>query len=312
MKRAPFLGATGAVLLAGCGGNHVTSSPLPGVAPSSPTNPKPQSLQLVPTVADPIPANVLAQPIIGEARRFDGAVAPSNWMLAQGQAINVSDNPQLFSVLGTSAGGNAKTMFMLPKPGFGMIVAVAGIFPTSPSQLAQSGRRMTSSSSALTAGARPAGPRVLRPAQVAIRQQRAAALAEEERLRASAISVGRAVTIPVAPELAARIDRSREDARTAALDSLSSSNRTRVQGLVSSVLSGSVSLSAATTQMGASLTFGEADALLSAFDAQQRATRSGWQGMEHVNRREEAANFIVAVAFSRDQLQALRTMPGNQ
>src|SRR4029077_7406953 len=88
--------------------------------------------QLVPQVAEAIPDGVLTGPLMGEARRFDGTVAPERWMLAQGQTLNVADNRQLFSILGSIAGGDGKKTFNLPNPGFGLIVAVAGAFPTSP------------------------------------------------------------------------------------------------------------------------------------------------------------------------------------
>src|ERR1700737_3432021 len=104
MKRAPFLGAAGAVLLSGCGGHHVMRA-IPGVAPSA-SNLTPQNLRFVPQVAEAIPDSVLAHPIIGEARRFDGKTAPAGWMLAQGQTVQIADNRPLFSILGRIAGGH--------------------------------------------------------------------------------------------------------------------------------------------------------------------------------------------------------------
>src|ERR1700738_3605339 len=95
---------------------------LPVVAPSSKQST--QKLRLVPEIADPIPDSVLAAPMIGEARRFDGAVAPSGWMFAQGQTLPVAGYASLFSILGTVAGGDGKTTFKLPNPGFVVIVAV--------------------------------------------------------------------------------------------------------------------------------------------------------------------------------------------
>ena len=141
MKRAPFLGASAAVLLAGCGGHHVMRA-LPGVAPLS-SKRSSSAVRLVPETADPIPANVLAQPILGEAWRFDGPVAPSGWMLAQGQQLDVPQNRHLFSVLGSSTRSDGKTSFTLPKLAVPTIVAVAGTLPTSPAMLASLGRHLS-------------------------------------------------------------------------------------------------------------------------------------------------------------------------
>jgi microcystin-dependent protein len=45
---------------------------------------------------------------------FAGNFAPRNWAFCQGQTINIASNTALFSLLGTTFGGNGQTTFMLP------------------------------------------------------------------------------------------------------------------------------------------------------------------------------------------------------
>ncbi len=276
---------------------------LPGVAPnSSAKNPSYRD------VADPIPDYVLNNPIVGEARRFDGTVAPGRWMLAQGQSIPVAENRTLFSVLGTSGGGDGKTTFKLPNPKLAYIIAVAGTLPTSPQALLQLGRHMTRQDS-LGPGARPApGPHVTEKVRLA-RQQRDTAVAAARRSIASQVSARTGPFVRVAPELQARIATDREQSRTAALAGLSPANRARVESLVESILGRRITHAEATRQMASALSAGEASALLGVFDATQRTFRSGWAGMEHVDPQQEAARYLMAIAFDRDQLYRLRTMP---
>jgi VCBS repeat-containing protein len=51
---------------------------------------------------------------IGEVVPFLGNYAPSGYMLAEGQLLNISQNQALFSVLGNSYGGDGITTFALP------------------------------------------------------------------------------------------------------------------------------------------------------------------------------------------------------
>lgn len=51
---------------------------------------------------------------IGEIRMFAGNFAPVNWMLCQGQILPIAQNTALFSILGTTYGGNGQTTFALP------------------------------------------------------------------------------------------------------------------------------------------------------------------------------------------------------
>lgn len=56
----------------------------------------------------------MAQPYIGEIRLFAGNYAPVGWLLCQGQTLYISDNEPLFSLLGTTYGGDGQTTFALP------------------------------------------------------------------------------------------------------------------------------------------------------------------------------------------------------
>ena len=51
---------------------------------------------------------------IGEVRIFAGNFAPRNWAFCQGQLIQISQNAAMFSILGTTYGGDGRTTFGLP------------------------------------------------------------------------------------------------------------------------------------------------------------------------------------------------------
>lgn len=52
--------------------------------------------------------------IVGEIRMFAGYFAPTGWMFCEGQLLQIAQNPALFSLLGTTYGGNGTTTFALP------------------------------------------------------------------------------------------------------------------------------------------------------------------------------------------------------
>jgi hypothetical protein len=131
MKRHSFLTAGAAAALVGCGHKGQSSGIVPRVAP--------QDIRRTSDAfpAEPIPQYVLANPILGEARRYDGAVAPAGWVIAQGQTMQIAENRALFAILGRSAGGDGKTTFNLPNPRRAQyIIAVTGVVPASPRALA--------------------------------------------------------------------------------------------------------------------------------------------------------------------------------
>lgn len=51
---------------------------------------------------------------IGEIRLFAPNFAPKNWAYCSGQLLAISQNQALFSILGTTYGGNGQTTFALP------------------------------------------------------------------------------------------------------------------------------------------------------------------------------------------------------
>ncbi|HEU5011792.1 MAG TPA: tail fiber protein [Roseiflexaceae bacterium] len=56
----------------------------------------------------------MSEPFLGEIRLFAGNFAPVGWALCQGQLLSISQNTALFSILGTTYGGNGQTTFGLP------------------------------------------------------------------------------------------------------------------------------------------------------------------------------------------------------
>lgn len=51
---------------------------------------------------------------IGEIRMFAGNFAPRGWAFCNGQLLPISQNAALFSILGTTYGGDGRTTFALP------------------------------------------------------------------------------------------------------------------------------------------------------------------------------------------------------
>jgi len=51
---------------------------------------------------------------IGEIRGFGGNFAPRAWAFCQGQLLAISQNTALFSIIGTTYGGDGRTSFALP------------------------------------------------------------------------------------------------------------------------------------------------------------------------------------------------------
>lgn len=56
----------------------------------------------------------MAEPFIGEIKMFGGNFAPRQYALCNGQLLPISQNTALFSLLGTTYGGNGQTTFGLP------------------------------------------------------------------------------------------------------------------------------------------------------------------------------------------------------
>jgi len=56
----------------------------------------------------------MADPFVAEIRIFTGSFAPTGWALCDGQLLPISQNTALFSLLGTTYGGDGKSNFALP------------------------------------------------------------------------------------------------------------------------------------------------------------------------------------------------------
>ena len=65
-------------------------------------------------------------PVIGEIRMFAGNFAPAGWMFCLGQTLAISENDALFTLIGTTFGGDGQETFMLPN--------LASRVPIGPSQ----------------------------------------------------------------------------------------------------------------------------------------------------------------------------------
>ena len=87
-------------------------------------------------------AHAGSEPYLGDVIRFAGNFAPRGWEFCEGQLLPITNNTALFSILGTTYGGDGRTNFALPNLKdegiiksnqngyFGQyIIATQGIFP---------------------------------------------------------------------------------------------------------------------------------------------------------------------------------------
>lgn len=56
----------------------------------------------------------MSEPYLGEIKLFGLNYAPRGWALCNGQLLPINQNQALFSILGTTYGGNGQTTFALP------------------------------------------------------------------------------------------------------------------------------------------------------------------------------------------------------
>ncbi|MGJ8623350.1 MAG: phage tail protein [Yoonia sp.] len=88
-------------------------------------------------------------PYLAQIMLFGGNFAPRGWAFCDGQLLPVAGNAALFSILGTTHGGDGRRTFGLPDlrgclpkpiqdthakggPSMNYIIAVQGIFPSRP------------------------------------------------------------------------------------------------------------------------------------------------------------------------------------
>lgn len=80
-----------------------------------------------------------ANPFLGEIETFAFDFCPTGWATVNGEVLPINQNQALFSLLGTTYGGDGQTTFALPtaKPIFSasgvplqQCIALQGIFPS--------------------------------------------------------------------------------------------------------------------------------------------------------------------------------------
>lgn len=78
-------------------------------------------------------------PILGQIQLFAFNFAPKGWMLCDGRLLPIRQNTAVFSLLGTTYGGDGRTTFALPNltgkepaPGSVYCICMQGIFPSRP------------------------------------------------------------------------------------------------------------------------------------------------------------------------------------
>ncbi len=75
------------------------------------------------------------EPMMGTIFLFAGNFAPKGYAMCQGQLLPINQNTALFSIIGTTYGGDGMTNFALPKmsgptAGTNYIIALNGIYPS--------------------------------------------------------------------------------------------------------------------------------------------------------------------------------------
>jgi microcystin-dependent protein len=56
----------------------------------------------------------MSEPYIGEIRMFGGSFAPAGWAFCNGQLMPIAENDALFTLIGTTYGGDGQETFALP------------------------------------------------------------------------------------------------------------------------------------------------------------------------------------------------------
>lgn len=56
----------------------------------------------------------MSEPFVGEIRMFAGNFAPLGWAFCDGSVLSIAENDVLFTLIGTTYGGNGTTTFALP------------------------------------------------------------------------------------------------------------------------------------------------------------------------------------------------------
>ena len=89
----------------------------------------------------------MSEPFIAEIRIFIGNFAPAGWASCDGQLLPIAQNTALFSLIGTTYGGDGRTTFALPD--------LRGRVPVHPGSGVSQGEKSGSETVTLSAGQMP-------------------------------------------------------------------------------------------------------------------------------------------------------------
>lgn len=83
----------------------------------------------------PVPGGVPAGfPLLAQITLFGGNFEPRGWARCDGRILAISSNTALFSLLGTTFGGDGRTTFALPSlaplAGVHHLICVSGVYPS--------------------------------------------------------------------------------------------------------------------------------------------------------------------------------------
>lgn len=91
-------------------------------------------------LASVLPAASQSEPFFGQVSTFAFGFCPRGWAPTSGQLLPINQNQALFSLIGTTYGGNGQTNFALPNtsaiptltPGTKLTqcIALQGVFPS--------------------------------------------------------------------------------------------------------------------------------------------------------------------------------------
>ena len=84
----------------------------------------------------------MAESFLGEIRMFGGDFAPRGWARCHGQLLPIAEHAPLYSLIGTTYGGDGVETFALPDlredaaprstPPIVFMIALAGVYPARP------------------------------------------------------------------------------------------------------------------------------------------------------------------------------------
>ena len=96
-------------------GNNWIAKQLEPESPQTLDNMQPfLSINYIIALTGVFPSRNAAEPFIAEIIMFGGNFAPRGWAFCNGQLLPISQHTALFSLLGTTFGGDGRTTFALP------------------------------------------------------------------------------------------------------------------------------------------------------------------------------------------------------